>query len=134
MKTVLLCSCTLMMFVVATACDGLFGDEDDLELTGIVWQLVAFEETNGQTTGVGTADFLIIFVADTVKGLAVGVEDNIRGNIYSSRYEINPMGELSIEPIFSTTKGLRPGSRYNEFLRALEAAFRFEIKGKRLRM
>ncbi len=47
MKTVLLCSCTLMMVVVATACDGLFGDEDDLELTGIVWQLVAFEETNG---------------------------------------------------------------------------------------
>ena len=49
MKTVVLCSFIVTMLVVVTACDGLFGNEEDLTLIGVVWRLDVFEEMDGTT-------------------------------------------------------------------------------------
>jgi len=133
MKITIIFFCALVITSILAGCDLLGGQEDDLELAGVVWQLDVFERAGYQTTEIGSEDLYVILVADTVKGMARYADSGGRGNIFSGSYSIGPADSLSIGPLF-TTLMFTPGSRYFEFRRALRAAIRFEINGERLRI
>jgi hypothetical protein len=124
-KKVILCSLFIMLLALSS-CIGLIGFEkevaklvNDPDLVGAVWQLVSF----GDTLGVGSEGLEVSFKSDgQVEG---GAYPN--GNRFNSKYTITNDRALSIASIWTTKAGLRPGSRYLEFLDALEVASAYEV-------
>lgn len=111
--------------------------EDDPTLRNTRWNLVSFEIIGGEASDLGSQGAIIIFSKDgTLRGEAIPREPYLQpgGNSYFSTYELGPDNALSIEVPITGKVGVPPGSKYWEYLEALQNASRYEIEGHRLRI
>lgn len=109
--------------------------DEDMPLTGTSWWLQSFQDEMGKTSDTGTDEIVLIFTeSDTLKGKAFHKSptgDEVWVNSYSSTFSVDH-STLKIQKVGSTEVGVPPGSRYTEYLAALEEALTYEIQGDRL--
>ncbi len=109
----------------------------DKELIGTVWDLQSFEETGGTTTPVGSQGITLVFSKNgsIIEGKSYTIQgETIPGNAYGGVYGIEKDRGIVIDSLWSTKVGLPAGSRYNEYLEALDNASAYEIDGNKLRI
>lgn len=106
-----------------------------LPLTKTFWWLQAFQDEMGMISDAGTDEIVLVFTeADTLQGKAFHkspTADEVWANSYASTFSVDH-STLKIQKVGSTEVGVPPGSRYIEYLAALEGALTYEIQGDRL--
>jgi len=148
-STLMLAGCGLL-----AACDFADTTTPDRPLTGTTWQLIAFEETDGDRipidygsvrTGYRDAAYTIAFTTTPAEG-CINPEDPLYGtrcvkltgypNESPSTTYNSDSAEHSLTIYFrgTTFVGQPSGSKETEFFQALDAVTRYRIDGDRLRL
>lgn len=108
---------------------------EDLPLVGPTWQLISFRDASGYASSVTEELLTVIFEKGGkfgAKGLHLG--GTSAHNAFGGTYVAGKDSSLSMNAYGGTFAGVPDGSRYLDFLTALEHATSYEIEGDRLRI
>jgi hypothetical protein len=145
MKKLFMFFCRALIALPLFGCKEIFNfesDDDDRmsdkQLVGVEWHLQAFEDPGVTKTDIGSQGILLFFKADsTFKGrrsYTIKGDLSVPGNSYGGVYKAGADDSLYLSRPWTTKVGTPPGSRYVEYLDALENASSFKIEGNGLRI
>lgn len=141
MKKLILDLLVTLVLLGASACTNDSGHESGHEtnatLTATKWDLQSFEIINGEKSDIGSQGVILIFKeGGHLEGEAYRLagDPDVSGNSYGADYEISADDSISITRPWTTKVGTPTGSRYWEYLDALENTNHYQIMGSSLRI
>lgn len=109
--------------------------DEDMPLTGTSWWLQSFQDEKGNRSESTMDDIKLVFMeSDTLQGKALhktATGEVVTANSYFAIYSIDH-SSLDIKKGATTLVGGPSGSRYTEYLAALDEASTYKIQGVRL--
>lgn len=110
---------------------------EDLPLTGTSWWLQAFQDEKGKRSNSTMDDIKLVFTeSDTLQGKALhktATGEVVTANSYFAIYSVDHSSlDIQNEKGATTLVGGPSGSRYTEYLAALDEALTYKIQGNRL--